>query len=118
MGSSVLIGPCVIAPLEGPSWVPSPHPEHPHQGALVQASRVAEYLFGPRSGVGIRLGTGVGDPAQERGIGSQGDGRLGSLIVRAEGGTLRWGEARLPPFPQGPLELLGMCCIGGVGKLS
>ena len=91
---------------------------HPHQGDSVQASRVAEYLFGPRSGAGIRLGAGVGDPVQKGGIGSHGDSRLGSLIVKAEGGTLGSGEARLPPFPQGPLGLLGMCCIRGVGKLS
>ena len=91
---------------------------HPHQGDSVQASRVAEYLFGPRSGAGIRLGAGVGDPVQKGGIGSHGDRRLGSLIVKAEGGTLGSGEARLPPFPQGPLGLLGMCCIRGVGKLS
>ena len=55
---------------------------------------------------------------QKGGIGSHGDSRLGSLIVKAEGGTLGSGEARLPPFPQGPLGLLGMCCIRGVGKLS
>lgn len=51
--------PCVIPPLEAPLGFPAP-PLHPHQGASVQASKVAECLFGPRSGVGIRLGTGGG----------------------------------------------------------
>lgn len=49
---------------------------------------------------------------RKRGVGNQGDGRLGSLIVKAEGRTMGcWGEARPLPAPRGP-GLLGMCITG------
>ena len=54
-------------PWRVPPGFPVLTPTHPHQGAPVQASKVAEYLFGPRSGAGIRPGTGVGDTVQEKG---------------------------------------------------
>lgn len=70
-GWAALSSPLCDPTPEGPSGFPAPTPAHPHQGASVQASKVAECLFCPRSGVGIRLGTGAGDPVQE-GPGSQG----------------------------------------------
>lgn len=42
-------------------------PPPPHQEAPGQTTKVAEYLFGPRNGVGIQLGMGAGDPMQEEG---------------------------------------------------
>ena len=49
---------------------------------------------------------------RKRGTGSQGDSRLGSLIVKAEGGTLGWREPRLLPSSRGPWGFWACAILG------